>query len=171
MRDELLDLETIRRELYFTLKEMGEQLMLRCDSPRLMKIQSTRVHEWERGARPVPLHVIAAYAKVATECWFARREQAGASGALEVDLHYSRLINPSFARLIFARERLRTTTQDAVALKAVEDGLSELFYHYRRLLGVDLSFCLTSPLRQQKATRRGKPSRRSPRGVPLRHIS
>lgn len=170
MRDELLDLETIRRELYFTFKEMGEQLMLRCDSPRLTKIQPTRVYEWERGVRPVPLHVIAAYAKVATECWLVRREQAGASGALEVDLHYSSLINPSFAHLLFARERLRMTVQDAVALKAVEDGLSELFYHYRRLLGVDLSFCLDSPSRQQKTTRIGRPSRRSPKGVPLRQM-
>ncbi|KIE43940.1 hypothetical protein [Geobacter anodireducens] len=171
MRTELLDLETIRRELYYTLQEMAEQLMLMCRSSRLTKIQVTRVHEWERGVRPVPHHIIAAYAGVAMACWRARRERTAAPEVMEVDLRYSRLINPSVARLLFARERLRTAGHDAVALEAVEDALRQLFKHYRRIFDVDLSFCLVPPPLGNPRTKTGKPSRRSPKGIPLRWMS
>lgn len=171
MKKELLDLETIRRELYYTMQEMAEQLMLRCASQRLTKIQATRVYEWEKGARPVPLHVIAAYATVAAECWRTRRERVDASGAMEVDLHYSSLINPAFARLLFARERLRSTTHDAVALEAVEEALDHLFEHYRRFLDIDFSFCLTIPSPDKTRTKAGKPSRRFPKGIQPRHMA
>lgn len=171
MRRQLMDLEAIRRELYFTLAQMGERLLAKCSSGRLTSIQPSRVHEWEKGIRSVPLHVIAAYAQVAVEYWRAKRERAGGTGAMEVDDRYSRLINPSIARLLFARDKLRTTSHDTTALEAVEDALNMTFEHYRRLLDVDLSFCLIPPSREQKIMKRARPSRRSPKGIPVRRMS
>lgn len=166
MRPSLLDLERIRRELFLTLQEMAEKLTVTGKSAGLATVPATRIHEWERGARSVPHYVYCAYAQVVTDCWRAKRGHRVRPEVLEVDLQFSRLINPALAPLLCARENLRTHPHGE-ALELVEDALEQALAHYRYLFGVDLSFCLAAPNTRKSDAKSRKPSRRFPRGVPM----